>query len=57
VTSPNSEQLERIAQMVAAGEVRVELEDVLPITDAGGAQQLSEAGHVRGKIVLTTFQD
>jgi NADPH:quinone reductase-like Zn-dependent oxidoreductase len=53
VTSPDSEQLQHIAELVAAGDVRVELEEVLPITEAARAHELSEAGHVRGKIVLT----
>jgi NADPH:quinone reductase-like Zn-dependent oxidoreductase len=53
VMSPTSEQLTRVAELVAAGEVRVELSDVLPLTEVGRAHELSESGHVRGKIVLT----
>ena len=51
--TPNPEQLARIAQLVAAGDVRVELAEVLPLTEIRRAHELSEAGHVRGKIVLT----
>src|SRR4051812_4643610 len=53
VMSPRSEQLTRIAEMVAAGEIRVELSEVLPLADVRRAHELSESGHVRGKIVLT----
>jgi NADPH:quinone reductase-like Zn-dependent oxidoreductase len=53
VTSPNPEQLTRIAELVASGEVRVELAEVLPLTEIQRAHELSESGHTRGKIVLT----
>ena len=53
VMSPNSEQLARIADLVAAGDVRVELAEVLPLTEVQRAHELSESGHTRGKIVLT----
>jgi NADPH:quinone reductase-like Zn-dependent oxidoreductase len=53
VMSPSSEQLARIAELVAAGEVRVEISQVLPLTEVQQAHELSESGHTRGKIVLT----
>jgi NADPH:quinone reductase-like Zn-dependent oxidoreductase len=53
VMSPSSDQLTRIAELVAAGEVRVEISDVLPLTEVRRAHELSESGHTRGKIVLT----
>ena len=53
VTSPNPEQLTRIADLVAAGDVRVELAEVIPLAEAQRAHELSESGHTRGKIVLT----
>jgi NADPH:quinone reductase-like Zn-dependent oxidoreductase len=53
VMSPNSEQLARIAELVAAHEVRVEISQVLPLTEVQQAHELSESGHTRGKIVLT----
>jgi NADPH:quinone reductase-like Zn-dependent oxidoreductase len=53
VMSPSSEQLGRIAELVAGGEVRVELSAVLPISEVRRAHALSESGHTRGKIVLT----
>jgi NADPH:quinone reductase-like Zn-dependent oxidoreductase len=52
VMSPSSEQLARIGELVAGGEVRVEISDVLPLTDVQRAHELSESGHTRGKIVL-----
>lgn len=53
VMSPNPEQLARIAELVTAGEVKVEISEVLPLTDVKRAHELSESGHTRGKIVLT----
>jgi NADPH:quinone reductase-like Zn-dependent oxidoreductase len=53
IMSPNSAQLAEIADLVAAGEVRVEIAAVLPITEIARAHELSESGHTRGKIVLT----
>jgi NADPH:quinone reductase-like Zn-dependent oxidoreductase len=53
VMSPSSEQLARIGELVAAGEVHVEISEVLPLTDVKRAHELSESGHTRGKIVLT----
>jgi NADPH:quinone reductase-like Zn-dependent oxidoreductase len=53
VSSPNAELLVRIAEMVASDEVHVEIAEVLPLTEAARAQELSESGHTRGKIVLT----
>ena len=38
---------------MAAGEVHVEITEVLPLTEVQRAQELSESGHTRGKIVLT----
>jgi NADPH:quinone reductase-like Zn-dependent oxidoreductase len=53
ITSPDSDQLARIADLVAAGDVRVELAEVLPLAEVARAHELSESGHTRGKIVLT----
>lgn len=52
IMSPSSEQLSEIAGLVAAGEVRVEIAQVLPLSEIGRAHELSESGHTRGKIVL-----
>jgi NADPH:quinone reductase-like Zn-dependent oxidoreductase len=53
VMSPNSEQLVRIAELVASGEVRVEIAETMPLAEVKRAHELSESGHVRGKLVLT----
>ena len=53
LTSPNPEELTRIAELVAAGEVRVEIEETLPLAEVRRAHELSETGHTRGKIVLS----
>jgi NADPH:quinone reductase-like Zn-dependent oxidoreductase len=53
VMSPASEQLSRIAELVAAGEVRVEFAQTMPLDEVQRAHELSESGHTRGKIVLT----
>jgi NADPH:quinone reductase-like Zn-dependent oxidoreductase len=53
VAQPNPERLSRIGQLVADGEVRVELAEVLPLTEIQRAHELSESRHVRGKIVVT----
>lgn len=52
VMRPNVEQLARIAELVASDAVRVEIQQ-LPLADVRRAHALSEAGHVRGKLVLT----
>src|SRR5215212_1295219 len=53
VMSPSSEQLGRIAELVARGDVRVELAEVVPLAEVQRAHELSESGHTRGKIILT----
>jgi NADPH:quinone reductase-like Zn-dependent oxidoreductase len=52
IMSPTSEQLTQVAELVASGEVRIELSEVLPLTEVQRAHELSESGHTRGKIVL-----
>lgn len=52
-SGPNREQLGRIAELVESGEARVEIAESLPLTEVQRAHKLSEAGHTRGKIVLT----
>jgi NADPH:quinone reductase-like Zn-dependent oxidoreductase len=53
MASPNPEQLARIAELVASGDVRVEIAETMPLAEAKRAHELSEGGHVRGKLVLT----
>ena len=49
---PDAEILARLAQLIDGGQLRVFLEDVLPLSEARRAHELSQAGHVRGKLVL-----
>lgn len=53
IMSPDSGQLARVAGLVAAGEVHVEIAHTLPLAEAAQAHALSESGHTRGKIILT----
>jgi NADPH:quinone reductase-like Zn-dependent oxidoreductase len=53
IMSPSSEQLARVAELVAAGDVRVEIAETLPLAEVQRAHQLSESRHTRGKIILT----
>jgi NADPH:quinone reductase-like Zn-dependent oxidoreductase len=53
IMSPQADQLARIAELVASGEVRVEIAEAMPLGDVKRAHELSESGHVRGKLVLT----
>jgi NADPH:quinone reductase-like Zn-dependent oxidoreductase len=46
------EQLEQIATLIDEGKVRTFIAEVFPLEQAVKAQQLSEEGHTRGKIVL-----
>jgi NADPH:quinone reductase-like Zn-dependent oxidoreductase len=52
VTSPNPDQLTRVAELIAAGTVHMEIADVFGLGDAARAHEASESGHVRGKLVL-----
>ncbi len=49
---PDPDQLAQIAALIDAGKLRAVISTVLPLAEAARAHQLSEAGHVRGKIVL-----
>lgn len=52
VLEPVLEQLTEIAGLVDSGTVKPIVTHVLPLEEAPRAQELSQAGHVRGKIVL-----
>jgi|SRR5436190_9133378 len=52
VMSPDAERLASIGELVASGEVRVEISHELALADVQRAHELSESGHTRGKIVL-----
>lgn len=48
----DSRQLMQIAELIDAGVVRPIVETVLPLAEARRAHEMSQMGHVRGKIVL-----
>jgi len=50
---PHGDQLARIGQLIDFGFVRPVVETVLPLSEAKRAHETSEAGHLRGKIVLS----
>jgi NADPH:quinone reductase-like Zn-dependent oxidoreductase len=52
VVRPNAAELAQIADLVDSGEVKPVVETILPLSEARRAQELSQTGHTRGKIVL-----
>lgn len=50
--SPDGRILETVAQLFEQGDLRVHLDRVFPLAEAGAAQALVSDGHVRGKVVL-----
>ncbi|MEU9130153.1 NADP-dependent oxidoreductase [Kitasatospora sp. NPDC048540] len=53
VVSPDGAALSRIGELITAGVVRVEVQQVLPLDRAADAHRISAGGRVRGKLVLT----
>ena len=51
-TQPNAVQLAEIARLAETEKLKSIVEKILPLSDAARAQELSERGHTRGKIVL-----
>ena len=49
---PNGEELEELAELADADRLSVGLQEVFPLEDVARAHELSEGGHVRGKLVL-----
>jgi NADPH:quinone reductase-like Zn-dependent oxidoreductase len=45
-------ELTQIAKLVANGQIQVNVETVLPLSDARKAQEISQTGHAHGKIIL-----
>lgn len=56
LVQPNAAQLQEIAKLVDAGQVRPTVEAVLPLREARKAHKLSQKGHTRGKIVLCVVE-
>lgn len=53
LVEPDVAGLERLVALVAAGELRVEVAEVLALEQAARAHELSESGSTRGKLVLS----
>jgi NADPH:quinone reductase-like Zn-dependent oxidoreductase len=49
---PDAAQLTQIAALIDAGTVKPSVTTILPLAEAARAHELSQPGHVRGKIVL-----
>jgi NADPH:quinone reductase-like Zn-dependent oxidoreductase len=49
---PDTARLRQISTLIDAGEVKPVVTEVLPLAQAARAHELSQTGHVRGKIVL-----
>ena len=52
MVQPNSEQLQRIGQLIDLGDVRVLIDSVFPLSDVRGAHAKSQTGRAKGKIVI-----
>ena len=52
MTQSLAEELEQIKQLIDSGKVKPVIAKIMPLKDAAKAQELSEEGHTRGKIVL-----
>jgi NADPH:quinone reductase-like Zn-dependent oxidoreductase len=53
LVEPDLAGLKAITALVEAGDLRVELDTVLPLEDAAKAHELGETNRATGKIVLT----
>ncbi|HEV7676483.1 MAG TPA: NADP-dependent oxidoreductase [Candidatus Angelobacter sp.] len=49
---PRGGELEKISALIEAGKIRPVVEKVFPLQQIAEAHRLSEAGHVRGKLVI-----
>jgi len=49
---PRGGELEKISALIEAGKLRPVIEKVFPLEQIAAAHRLSEAGHVRGKLVI-----
>lgn len=52
LVTPNGDLLTEISRLIDAGEVKVRVSAVMPLSDAEKAQELARATHHRGKVVL-----
>ena len=49
---PNGAQLKKLAKLIDSARLRPTIDRVLPLSEARRAHELTENGHIRGKIVL-----
>ena len=49
---PDGARLREVARLIDEGELKVFVQETLPLAEAARAHELIESGHVRGKIVL-----
>jgi NADPH:quinone reductase-like Zn-dependent oxidoreductase len=49
---PNGAQLSKIAKLIDSANLRPTIDRILPLSEGRRAHELSERGHVSGKIVL-----
>ena len=49
---PDGAQLSTIAKLIDSAKLRPMIDRILPLSEARRAHELSQNGHVRGKIVL-----
>jgi NADPH:quinone reductase-like Zn-dependent oxidoreductase len=54
LVEPDGHALDALAALTEAGQLRVEIDTVLPLAEAATAHQIGERGRTRGKIILTT---
>jgi NADPH:quinone reductase-like Zn-dependent oxidoreductase len=57
IVTPNAERLERMATLVASGDIRPHIHARYPLRRARAAYQAAAAGGVRGKIVVRSSRD
>jgi NADPH:quinone reductase-like Zn-dependent oxidoreductase len=50
--APNSDQLDRIRELIEAGEFKANVSATVDLEDVADAHRMMESGHTRGKIVL-----
>jgi NADPH:quinone reductase-like Zn-dependent oxidoreductase len=53
LVEPDGHGLETLAALVGSGQLRVQIDTVLPLAEAAKAHEIGERGHTQGKIVLT----
>lgn len=53
---PNAAELGEIARLVDSGKIKPVIQSRFPLAEARAAQEISQGGHVRGKLVLQVVQ-